>query len=223
MLIFRVALFALSWLTLIAQYLLMVPDHTDSSLIMATLNFFGYFTILTVTSVALATTVPVIHAARARGIWAGSPGPVFETLLRFFDRPAVRAGIGLNILLVCVVYNTLLAPIHNPTGLGALTNTSLHTLIPVLYLIDWALYSDKSDMRYEDLAFWIIYPGAYGVFHIFRGLIFGNFVYPFLDINELGAISVSVNMLILGAVYVIGAVAFISFGRRGWGGPPASD
>ena len=223
MLVFRMTVFAVSWLTLVAQYLLMVTGPSDRGLIMSTLNFFGYFTILTVLSVALAMTVAMIQIAGARGIWTERPGPAIDTLVRFFARPAVRAGIGLNILVVCVVYNSVLAPIHNPTGLGALTNDSLHTLIPVLYLVDWVLYSDKSGMRYEDLAFWIIYPMAYGVFLILRGLAFGNFVYPFLDINDLGAVAVAVNMVALGLAYAIGAVAFISFGRLGWGASRPSD
>jgi hypothetical protein len=197
--IYRAVCALLAWLTLIAQYTLMVQSGEFGGLGGTTLTYLGYFTILTNILAALAVTAP-FFSSRSK-------------LRAFFERQAVRAVIALYILVVMVVYWALLAKIHHTEGLGILTNWSLHLIIPVLYILDWLIFSPKGQIRFKDLPYWIVFPVAYGMFNILRGAITGFYPYPFLSISDLGFGTVFVNMLGFTSIYLMGGAAFIWLGR----------
>lgn len=197
--IFRLACAVLTWATLIIQYYLIATSGEHASFGAASLYFFGFFTILTNILVGLAFTAPLLNPA--------------GRLHAFFSRPIVRAAIALYILVVAVVYHALLSGIHNPVGLNALTNIALHTLIPILYILDWVVFAHKAPMRYAHIPLWVIYPLVYGLFNIVRGMLTGFYPYPFIDISKLGAVSVAVNMTAFTAAYAIGAAIFITVGK----------
>jgi len=191
---------ALAWITLITQYILMVTSKEYGGALAATGTYLGYFTIWSNILVALAFSVPFIGQT--------------SRLKRFFERPAVRAAIALYILIVAIVYHALLSKIHNPTGLSAITNIVTHYLLPLLYLMDWAVFANKRGMRYKHLPLWVIFPLIYGGFNIVRGIFTGFYPYPFLDVNTRGALSVGIAMTIFTAIYFIGGAAFIWIGKR---------
>lgn len=194
---FRIVAALMTWLTLILQYGLFIYER--SSFASGTFEFFGYFTILTNCLVALAFTAPLLSQD--------------SRLYQFFAKPAVRAAIALYILVVAVVYHILLADIHNPTGLASATNIMLHTLIPLLYLIDWWLFASKRPMFYGHIPYWIIYPMVYGLLTVAKGALTGNYVYPFLNATELGWDGAFLNMVGFTIMYAIGAAGFIALGR----------
>jgi len=196
--VFRLFCAILTWVTIIGQYIIMARSGDFGSIGAATLTYLGYFTVLTNILAALAFTTPFLK-----------PG---NTLRQFFDRQAVRAAIALYILVVMVVYWALLASIHDPTGWSAIFNVGLHLVIPVLFIFDWIIFSPKGNMSYKHLPYWTIYPVAYGLFNIARGLITGFYPYPFLDVSKLGYGNVFVNMLGFMSIYLIGGAAFITIG-----------
>lgn len=197
---FRLLCAAFTWLALTLQYYVVLTSGEHDSFGAASLYFFGFFTILTNIIVALAFTAPLFKQN--------------NRAILFFEKPAVRAAIALYILVVAVVYHILLAGDHNPVGLGAWTNHALHTIIPVLYIIDWLIFARKSPMSYAHIPYWVIYPLAYGLFNIVRGMITGFYPYPFMDLGQLGVAGVAVNMAGFTALYAIGAAAFIALGKQ---------
>lgn len=196
---YRFACAALAWLTLITQYGLIVIGGKYGGFWVSNLIFFGYFTILTNILAALAFTAPFLKQTRP--------------LYRFFMRQEVRAAIALYILIVAIVYHAMLAAVHNPTGLNAITNISLHYILPVLYIMDWLAVSPKGKMAFKTLPLWTVYPVIYGGFTIVQGLISGFYPYPFLDISQRGWAAVIITMLIFCAVYIIGGAGFMVLGR----------
>lgn len=190
----------LVWAALIIQCIVLVSSKEYGGVLASIFTYLGFFTIWTNILLALAFSVPFL-----------SPR---STLRMFFERPAVRAAIALYILIVAVVYYALLAKIHHPEGIAAITNTGLHLIFPVLYIIDWIAFADKRGMRYKNLPLWTLFPLAYGGFNIIRGMLTGFYPYPFLDVGTRGAISVTIAMLIFAAIYFIGGAAFIWVGRR---------
>lgn len=206
---YRAICAGLAWVMLALQYYLILTSGEHDSFGAASLYFFGFFTILTNILVALAFTAPLLKPQ--------------NRLQRFFERPAVRAAIALYILVVAVVYHVMLAGIHHPEGLNVLTNIALHTALPVLYIVDWLFFACKSPMSYARIPFWVIYPFAYGLFNILRGMLTGFYPYPFIDISKLGPVSVAINMAAFTAAYAIGAAIFIIIGKilskRGFAAP----
>ena len=196
--VFRLFCAALTWITIIGQYIIMVQSGDFESVGAATLTYLGYFTVLTNILAGLAFTTPFLKSR--------------NKLRAFFNRQAVRAAIALYILVVMVVYWALLASIHHPTGWSAVANIGLHLVIPVLFILDWLIFSAKGNMSYKDLPYWTIYPVIYGLFNIIRGLLTGFYPYPFLNVSELGYGGVFVNMLGFMSIYLIGGAAFITIG-----------
>lgn len=197
--IYRMLCALLTWSALITQYVLIVTSGEHASFAAANVYFFGFFTILTTILVAFAFSAPFLSQASA--------------LRRVFDRPAVRAAIALYILVVAVVYHLMLADIHNPEGLNALTNIALHTLIPALYIFDWVIFAVKRPLLFSKIPYWVIYPMVYGMFNIGRGMMTGFYPYPFIDIDKLGAAAVAINMAGFTALYAVGAAVFIVLGK----------
>jgi len=195
---FRLFCAVLTWVTVIGQYVIMAGSGEYGGIGAATLTYLGYFTVLTNILAGLAFTAQLLK-----------PG---NRLRRFFERPAVRAAIALYILVVMVVYWALLASIHNPTGWSAVFNVGLHLVIPVLFIIDWLIFSPKDNMSYKHLPYWTIYPVLYGLFNIVRGLMTGFYPYPFLDVSKLGYGKVFVNMFGFMSIYLIGGAVFITIG-----------
>jgi len=189
----------IGWATLITQYLVVVSEAEHVSLLAVTINNFSYFTIQTIFLVTLAFTAPLL--------------PSSTKLHSFFTKPAVRAAIALYITFVAVVYHIMLRHLWDPQGLLLITDIALHTVLPILYLLDWIFVSSKRSLRYAHIPYWLVFPAVYGVYTILRGALSGIYPYPFLNVTELGLFGVFINLLGFLALYAIGGVGVIVLGR----------
>ena len=196
---FRILCAILAWTVIFGQYFVLIAERTYGGLAATTLAYFGFFTVTTNILVALAFSVPLLKPD--------------NSVRRFFERQSVRAAIALYILVVAVIYYGVLAASHNPEGISALFNIGLHFLLPVLYILDWLIFSPKGSMSFRHVPYWSAYPIAYGLFNLIRGQITGFYPYPFLDVPTLGLNAVSLNMLGFTLFYTIGGVIFICLGR----------
>jgi len=197
---YRIFAACLTWTCIIVQYLTRFFDGSGSEFLPSTINFLSYFTVLTNIMVALAFTAPLLAPE--------------SKLRRFFDQQAVRAGITLYITVVMVVYWAVLAKIHHPEGVSAVTNIGMHLIIPLLYILDWILFAPKGQMSFKRIPYWILFPFLYGIYTIIRGAFTGAYPYPFMNVAELGMGPVFINMLGFTAFYAIGATSFIAIGRQ---------
>jgi len=190
----------IGWATLITQYFVVVSGADHLSLLAVTINNFSYFTIQTVFLVALAFTAPLL--------------PPTTKLHQFFTKPAVRAAIALYITFVAVVYHIMLRHLWDPQGLLLITDIALHTVLPILYVLDWILFAPKRTLRYAHIPYWLVFPTLYGLYTILRGALSGIYPYPFLNATELGLGGALINMAGFIALYAIGGAVFIALGRR---------
>jgi len=190
----------IGWATLVAQYGLAASNAEHANLAAATISYISYFTILTNFLVVLAFTAPLLAPT--------------TKLHRFFTKPAVRAAIALYISFVAVVYHIMLRDLWDPQGLQLITDISLHTVLPIMYVLDWVFLSPKRSLRFAQIPYWLVYPCLYGVYTIMRGALSGIYPYPFLNVTELGLVGVTINMAGFLALYVIGGAVFITVGRR---------
>ena len=191
---------AVGLLSLLAQYWLMLQGGRFDSFVGATFAFFSYFTILT----NILATAALLAPTLAPSTFAG----------RALSRPFVRAAIAVYIVIVALVYHTVLASQWNPQGLQFIVDKSLHYVMPVAFLADWLLFSEKGNLRLQDAPKALAFPIAFAIWTLGRGLVVETYPYPFLNVNALGYPAVFLNLLVLMGVF-LGLMAFAIFvGRR---------
>jgi hypothetical protein len=126
----------------------------------------------------------------------------------------VQGALLLAIGAVAIVYHLLLAGLVSLTGLEAVIDEMLHTVIPVVYALYWLLFAPKEGLSYGAVPLWLSYPLVYCGYALMRGEIDGIYPYPFLDVAAEGMISVSFNILGLLVAFWIGGLMIVAVGRR---------
>ncbi len=180
---YATAAMLLGWFALAVQmYLILWGRWVDQASVMGGLvRFLSFFTVLTNTLVAVALTCAITNRH--------SPAH------RFFRSPVICAGICTSILLVGIAYNLLLRHLWSPQGWQWIVDELLHDVMPVVFLGYWWLYVEKGGLGLKHVLWWMLYPALYFAYLLFRGHIFGDYLYPFLDIGTLGAAKGLANAL----------------------------
>ncbi|WP_110950118.1 Pr6Pr family membrane protein [Pseudomonas bohemica] len=171
----------LGWFALAVQlYLILWGRWIDqASVVGGLVRFFSFFTVVTNTLVAVALSCAITgrHSAGHR----------------FFRSPVVCAGITTSIVLVSVAYNLLLRHLWSPEGWQHLADELLHDVMPLLFLGYWWRFVSNGELRLKHVLAWMLYPTLYFGYLLFRGNLFGDYLYPFLDIGTIGVQSALIN------------------------------
>jgi len=186
-LIYRIILLALTLFTIIAGW--------SINTIESGLNGFKYYTMQT----NLMVSVWLILAI----VWHNKP----ESLKKITG--PLKGAITLFITTTFIFFAILLAPLYQPTGFAAFSNIVLHYLTSIAFIVDWILTETKTQYKWKYLPYWTIYPLCYLLFSFIHGSFTGNYIYPFLSINQLGILGyiISVSALVgvgigLGSMYI---------------------
>jgi hypothetical protein len=179
-LIWRGVFAGVGWLALAGQFVVFVEAWTLAAVLERLEKYFSYFTILTNILVALALTLPLLAGASRAGVWSRTE--------------AVRAGVTMYALVVGVIYHLLLRATWEPQGFQIVTDTLLHTVMPLAILIDWVAFTPKGRLRWLDAGKWLAFPLAFGAWSLLHGAIGGWYPYWFIDVGELGYARVLLNL-----------------------------
>jgi hypothetical protein len=152
-----------------------------------------YFTIQSNIAVGL------LAAWCAWGAWRGRPDPP----------SALRGATTLYITITGVVYHLVLANPASPFAAEqpdrafgeAVGNQFLHTVVPLLVVVDWALLDPRGRLRPRHAAWWLAFPLAYLGFALLRGALVGEYPYPFVDAGELGYAGVALAALFFAVAF----------------------
>lgn len=172
--------------------------------------FLSFFTILT------NGIITYVCFCWARAHWPRR-WPAAETTL---------GGLAMSIVLVGIVYHALLSRLWNPVGLHFVADQGLHTVVPLLFLLFWALYVPKSDLTLHHALAWLLYPAGYLVYVLARGAVDGWYPYPFLHAGQLGYVRVLLNALGLTVGFYLAGLALVLVAKRlppgqaPWNGTP---
>lgn len=128
-------------------------------------NFFSFFTVLTNLFVAI-----VLIASAANLIRHRNPTEADDIL---------RGSATVSIAIVGLVFGLLLS--HLDSGMIPWTNFVLHSLMPVVMVLDWLIQPPKAKLVPKHIWFWIIYPIAYLVYSLIRGAFTNWYPYWFID------------------------------------------
>jgi hypothetical protein len=131
--------------------------------------------------------------------------------------PALRGAVTLYIMVTFLVFHIVLANPASGFGdgsmhFGSIRNVLLHTVTPLLALVDWVLVR-VGRLRWRWAVGWLTYPLAYLAFVLVRGAIGYGYPYPFLDAGSLGYGAVAVVALALLVVFSLLGLLVIAVGR----------
>jgi len=162
-------------------------------------KFFSYFTILTNLLVAICFTYLYFNKESGIKTW--------------FSNPKTLTAINVYILVVGLVYNLVLRPLREAKGLEILADELLHAVVPLLFMIFWVFFVEKSRLNWKNAYAWLIYPFLYLVYLLIRGAIIKQYPYFFIDANTLKPMEILINCLMLFIVFLILSWLFIGIGK----------
>ncbi len=171
-------------------------DKGESPLL-AVLALYGFFTIWSNTLVALVAGRYAMH---------GSAGG-------FLTRPGTMAAAAVYIVVVGVIYNTLLARYNPVTGVRLVTDTVLHTVVPIGYALWWLVLVPRRRLAWNAVWLAMAFPFAYCFVALTRGQLTGKYAYFFIDIGKYGWGQVLVNIVGLVLFFTLLMALVIGFDR----------
>lgn len=150
------------------------------------------------------------------------PGDAWKTpkILR------IKGGVTMSIMITCVVYHLLLAPIA--TDFYRLENFLCHYIVPLAFLLDTVIFDKSRQYRWFDPISWTSVPLVYMAFALFNGFFLkidiprskdNPFPYFFLNVFKKGWPYVIQMCLIIFAAYLVFGFVFygikaISFSKK---------
>ncbi|MCF3481680.1 hypothetical protein GUV60_16730 [Stenotrophomonas maltophilia] len=170
--------------SLLLQYLLLVHGPGAAAGIgLATLRFFGYFTILSNLAVCV-----------------GCGWVVLGNVLK----PTVAASLALCIGVTACIYVLALQGLWQPTGLQWWVDAGLHYAVPALYLLGWWWLLPHGALRWRALGGVLLVPLVYLGWAMLVAATTGQAPYPFLELQRLGLAAFLLNVLRVAGVFVVG-------------------
>lgn len=189
--------FIASWSGLGLQLGILVANTPENGMTVfgAVAHFFRYFTILS--NLWVAVTCALL---------------LFRTSVSFFIQPASLSAAAVYIFIVAVVYNVVLRRLWDPTGLQWVVDNLLHVLVPLLYLMCWWNFP-KKPVSWKWAFRWLWFPAAYLIYALLRGAIDGVYPYPFIDLKELGAGRLLINVAGMLLLFLFTGFALLGISR----------
>jgi hypothetical protein len=190
--IFAACIAAAAWTGLSVQFVLLCRAN---SILLSLWLMLAFFTITTNILVAVVFTCVAID----------------RTVLR---SDSILAGTMLAIVLVGVVNALLLWGALELSGGSALVDKLLHVVTPVLVLLFWIFVAHKGRLTWRGPLLWAIYPLAYLVYGMARGLATGKYAYPFLNILALGWQRTALNAFLIAVAFMVSGFAIVWIDNR---------
>ncbi|MCC6787861.1 MAG: Pr6Pr family membrane protein [Hyphomonadaceae bacterium] len=185
------------------QYWLLYADMSaqGASVLEITWRYFVWFTLLTNAFVTLVMARAALKPESLTGL----------------NAPRIELMAVTSILFVCIVYNVLLASRWNPQGWQKAADVIVHDIVPVTFALFWLLRPHGS-LTWRDAAFAALWPLAYAVYGLTRGLFDRFYPYFFMDPTALSYGQIALNLVGLVAAFALGALLLLSIshalGRR---------
>ena len=189
----------LGWIAVLLQLYLIILNRT-TNLPETIARFFSFFTIETNILVAVCFTFLCIKP--------------YTKFAQFFQKSENITAITLYILIVGIVYNLILRFLWAPTGYQKIADELLHTFIPILVLVYWWFFAQKSSLQYKHIISWLIFPTLFLFYTLIRGYFVAYYPYPFLDVTALGISTVLKNSFFMVLAFLLFGLILIFAGKN---------
>ena len=104
--------------------------------------------------------------------------------------------------------------------LYSFSNYCVHYIVPLLSLVNWLIFSKKSELNYAWAVIWIIIPWIYVIYALImgaKGKIIENtdsaYPYDFMDVSRHGGLIVARNCVMIMIMFVLLGLLFIFIGK----------
>ncbi|WP_410587655.1 Pr6Pr family membrane protein [Amycolatopsis sp. lyj-23] len=159
-------------------------------------NLLCFFTIDSNLLVTLTSAVVALGAARGR---------LFTVL--WLDALA-------GIIVTGIVYQVALAGLYELHGLSLFSDTMLHKVTPILFVLGWLLVAPRGALTWRTVWWSLLYPLAWLAFTLPRGALTGFYPYPFVDAGALGYGQVTLNCVFIGLFFTALTTGAFLYDRR---------
>lgn len=181
-------LFALGvWVILLVRFFIgaQLAAADGQCYVVGVLESLGYFTVLTCLLIGLVLTAAsgLLTARLLHPLWVST---------------AVT-----SVILVALVYALVLRQLWHPQGLRYWVDIGLHYVIPPLFVLAWWRLVPPGAIGWRSPLVWLWFPLLYLVVILGWGQLSGFYPYPFLQMEELGAMRVLRNSLVLVGLYLL--------------------
>jgi hypothetical protein len=119
-----------------------------------------------------------------------------------------------------LVYLVVLRPIVHNEGLGILTDSVFHYVVPLVALVGWLAFGPRPRIRAHTVRWSLLFPGVWLVYTLLRGPLDrsgrpgGWYPYPFVDVGDLGYPHVLLNCIGVVLLLLVVAALFAAGDRR---------
>ena len=160
-----------------------------------------------------------IQSNLAYGVFAG-----WAALRDRVAPAALKGAVTLYVAITGLVYHLVLTnpasgfsvgPVDR-TPVEAIGNQLLHTVVPLLAVLDWLIFDQRRRFRWRYAAYWLAFPLGYLGFALVRGLITHTYPYPFIDVRELGYAGVALSAVFFAVAFWLLGLAFVAIDRLRW-------
>jgi hypothetical protein len=160
-------------------------------------NMFCFFTVQSNLVVGVTTAMLALSLRRRGSVFA-----VFRLI-----------GV-VGITITFLVFHVALSGLQDLEGSAALADFLLHTASPVLCVLGWLLFGPRGRVSARVALWSLLFPVVWLVFTLVRGLAVDYYPYPFLDVGDLGAGRVTLNVVVVALVFVVVVYAAWALDRR---------
>ncbi|MGV9363387.1 Pr6Pr family membrane protein [Amycolatopsis sp. NPDC003731] len=119
-----------------------------------------------------------------------------------------------GIIVTGIVYQVALAGLYELHGLSLVSDTMLHKVTPLLFVLGWLLVGPRGAVTWRTVWWSLLYPLAWLAFTLPRGAIDGFYPYPFVDAATLGYGQVALNCVFIGLFFTALAAGAFMYDRR---------
>ncbi|WP_372663786.1 Pr6Pr family membrane protein [Amycolatopsis kentuckyensis] len=119
-----------------------------------------------------------------------------------------------GIIVTGIVYQVALAGLYDLHGLSLFSDTMLHKVTPILFVLGWLLAAPRGALTWSTVGWSLLYPLAWLAFTLPRGALTGFYPYPFVDAGALGYGQVALNCVFIGLFFTALAAGAFLYDRR---------
>ncbi|MEA3381262.1 MAG: Pr6Pr family membrane protein [Pseudomonadota bacterium] len=175
-----------------------IRKRGSDSFVVAVWKFFSFYTTLSNVLVLLWSAALAFVPSHATGTFAQNAN--------------VAAAITFYIVTVGIA-NYLIFGWPKLSFFERLSDLSVHAITPLATFLYWLFYSEKEQLQYALIGYWLIFPLSYAAYTMLHGKWSKFYPYEFTNVQELGLKKVSLNALALSISLVFGATLFVLLGK----------
>ncbi|MBG6179657.1 Pr6Pr family membrane protein [Arthrobacter sp. CAN_A1] len=108
----------------------------------------------------------------------------------------------------------LLPEVQALVGLGRLSDTLLHYVVPILTVLGWLLFGPRPRFTIQTVWLSLIFPGVWLVYTLVRGALVTWYPYPFVDLRIIDPLELIINCVFIGAMFVGFGFAVLQIDNR---------